>query len=426
MAPAKKETATAAGNTRDLTAAERREKFLKLKSSTKPDWRIIEANSEETFYPYGFITLDQVLGLRGMTHQGRVVHIHGNEHAGKTTLSAGICANYQKLTGEGIVYLDFEGTLPSSYFGSLGVDEDMAFLYRPESIDDACIKMLDYLDMGTRLFVCNSIPRMRAKVDPKDIRSGKVFKHTVGNHAKAITQFYEAMLGQLAKNNATIIMINQQRDRIDDSPEAQYASKYPSFTNLPYILPGGRANRFYSSVMIELKTKKTYRAGGYTEDPFIIEPGKNVGDMVATESRARSLKNKNTGGGHREGTIWHRPGFGIDENISVRQLARTYGFIDFSGRRYFVGKNIDEAIKVYDSKDQAIQDLVVTPNEEVLGRLRALLVNTIDNDDSSKFAAELTTGEKAYLKGEGDENAALDTDVGFEEAFEADPLDELD
>lgn len=408
------------GSTRNLTTEQRRERFLKAKAAVKNDWRTVEANSEETFYPYGYLTLDSVLGFRGMTHGGRVVHIHGNEYAGKTTITTGICANYQKLTGEPIVYLDFENTLPSTYFRSIGVDEEMAMLRKPKGIQDACNIVLDFMDAGVRLFAFDSIPRMKTIFDTKTIRKGDAFKASYGRHAKAISEFYDVMLPHAMENDCSFIMINQQRDRIEEGTDAAQAAKYPSFTNLPYILPGGRANRYNASVMLELKTKKAYRAGGFTENPFTLEPGKNEGNFVATQVRARSLKNKVTGGGFREGFIWHRPGKGVDENISVRQLAYDYNLINYVGRSWVVGKNPDEAIKVYNNKEEAIQALVIDQDQEVLDRLRSLLITTIAEDElaETRFQTEVTAEEAKYLKGESDE-----VDFG---SFDISDDDELD
>jgi RecA/RadA recombinase len=405
MAPSKE---VRAGATRGLSATQRREKFLAAQAKAKPDWRTVEIEAESTFYPYGNLTLDSVLGLKGTVHGGRVVHIHGNEHAGKSTLSVDILGKYQQLTAEPVCYLDFEGTLIAEYFNKLIYDPKMAALKIPTGIQDGSNIMLHMMSQGVRYFVCDSIPRMNMAFTAKEILEGKAYKPTMGKHAKAISDFYTAMLPHFIENDCTVIMINQQRDRMDD--EGAMAVKYPSFTNLPYVLPGGRANRYYSSVMLELKTKKAYRAGGFKDDPFIIEPGKNEGNFVATEVRARSIKNKVTGGGYREGKIWHRPGQGLDENITIRQLAREFGFIGYKGT-WFAGETPDTAFKTYNNKEEAIQDLVIDQNPEVLDQLRTLLATAIEQN-GDQFKTTLSQDEATYLKGEDSgQNDEDDVDV---------------
>ena len=394
-------------DTRSWTVQQRREAFLKLKASQKDDWRIVKENVDETYIPYGYITLDQVLGWKGVAHGGRVFGVHGNEHSGKSTLCINISRNYQQLTGEPVAVLDFERTLTSQYVRTLGIDESMLFLKRPDSIDQCAKDVLELMNNGVRLFTFDSIPRMKPKVSEKDIMSGDAFKMTVGKHAKAMQDFFDVLLPHAAEHDCWFMMVNQQRDRIEDGNDAKWAMKYPSFTNLPYTLPGGKSVRYVTAAMLELKTVKAFKAGGFADDPFVIEPGKNEGPLVITQVRARSLKNKITGGGFREGTFWLRPNFGMDENVSVRQMARRYKLIDYSGRTYFVGKNPDEAIVKYNSKEEAIQDLVIKQNPEVLGRLRALLVRTIDDTD---FGIDVDASVASYMKGEetfGDDDEAF-------------------
>lgn len=416
--PPKKSTSSST-ETRSWTMEQRREKFLELKAKHRGDWRILEEGVDDTFIPYGYLTIDQVLGWRGMVHGGRVVQIHGSEGAGKSTTCAGISANYQKQTGEPVAIFDFEKTINSKYARNLGIDESMAFIKRPDSIDQCSADVLDLMNAGVRLYTFDSIPRMKSKVPEKDIKTGDAYKKSIGKHAKDMQDFFDVMLPYAAEHDCTFLMVNQQRDRIDDSPDAKWATKYPSFTNLPYTLPGGRSVRYVTSSNMELKITKAYKAGGYTDDAFLIEPGKNEGMPVVTQVRARSLKDKVTGAGFREGSIWLRPGRGIDENISIRQMARHYKFIDFVGRTWFVGKNADEAIAKYPNKDAAIQDLVIDQNPGVLGPLRDLLVSVID---ANEFSIEVDPTLATYLKGE---DTAFDDDEATLEkkGFEVEDLD---
>jgi hypothetical protein len=96
------------------------------------------------------------------------------------------------------------------------------------------------------------------------------------------------------------------------------ASGYETVTNLNYSLPGGRANRYAASAMIELKTVKAWRPGkmqtGDKGEDFILEAEAQRGEeYLANEVRVRSLKNKITGTGYRQGTLLFRPGLGTKE-----------------------------------------------------------------------------------------------------------------
>jgi RecA/RadA recombinase len=416
MTPAKaaakeKEDKKEKKDVRDLTPKERRERFLDMKKEDNKleDWRISRSDVEEEKIPFGLLALDNILQLGGLPRRGRVLQFHGQEHGGKSTLCCKIVANYQAQTGEPAVINDFEGTLSWSYLKNIGVDPDMAVLYTPDSIQSACQNTLEHMENGTRLFVFDSIPAMKSLVEAKDIKSGKAFKPTMGRHARAMQEFFDIMLPWARRYDCTFLMVNQIRARMDGTREAEYAQKYPSFTNLPYTLPGGRAARYYMSAMIEVNVKKAWKYGkayqrGSTQDEFILGPelpSAEQGDFIATEVAARILKNKMSGGGYRGGTIWMRPGMGIDDYISIRQMAREYDLISAAGKKWIVGEH-ENPIITYNTKAEALEDLVMKCNIEVLDRLKPLVASYIDRDKTLRFASDVDETTLSYVEGETD------------------------
>ena len=137
--------------------------------------------------------------------------------------------------------------------------------------------------------------------------------------------------------------------------------------------------RFIPSLTIEVNVAKALRAGGGESD-WDIEPGENKGNnYVATRINVRVLKNKVTMGGYRAGVLYLRSGLGLDDNISIRELAHHYKLISYVGRKYVIGLESDPII-IYDSKDAAIRDLVIEQNPIVLSKLRELVVAAVEND----------------------------------------------
>jgi RecA/RadA recombinase len=424
---------SASVNPRDMSAKERREAFLAMKKANakSDDWRVVRSDVEEERIPFGLISLDHALQLGGLPRRGRVLQFHGQEHGGKSTLCCKIIANYQAATGEPAVIFDHEGTLSWKYLQAIGVDPDLAELYTPDAIPSACVKTLEHMEAGVRLFMFDSIPAMKNKVDAKDIKSGKAFKADMAVHARGMSKFFDVMIPYAKQFDCTFLMVNQVRDRFD--PGAENAQKYPSFTNLPYTLPGGRAARYLMSAMIEVNVKRAYKEGkGFTPkdassvDDFVLGPAlpeAKQGDFKFTEIAVRILKNKMSGGGYRGGTIWMRPGLGIDDNISVRQLAREYDLISMSGKKWVVGEAATP-IASYNNKAEAIEDLVVNGNPEVMAKLKKLTADYIDRDKSDRFMAEgvdentaqYLDGQKDFYGGETDEdeivvkNVNVDTD----------------
>lgn len=384
--------------------------FLQAMDLFSDDPTIKKLDVEEEFIPTGSLVLDHVLRLKGVPRGGRVIHIHGREHGGKSTLTYAIVKAYQKQTGQPAAIFDFEGTGTGEYLRRNGVntDRDALVLFRESSIEKCIQKTIVLMKAGVKLFVYDSIPRMKSQVDEKDIMSGDAFKGNFGNHAKAVNRFFDLILPYAQAFDCTIVMVNQIRARIDQSLEGQMAAKYSSITNLNYVLPGGFAVKFYPSLMIEVNVAKAIRAGGGETD-WDIEPGDNKGDYTATRINVRILKNKVTMGGYRGHALYLRPGLGLDDNISIRELAHKYKLIARIGNKYVVGLESDP-IATYATKDEAIRDLVIDQNPTVLKKLRALVVSAIEADDDG-FKSAVTREELAEV----DSDYAITTTVKFDD-----------
>jgi RecA/RadA recombinase len=407
---AKQEEEKPKADPRSWTREQRRELLLKWQQenakANAADWKVLKSDLQEETVPWGYLSFDHVLRLRQIPRRGRVIQIHGDEGAGKSTTVYGLVANYIKQTGEGAAIHDFERTSEWDYLSRIGIPKDMCEVFMPLGIAEASKRMLEQLKAGIRFFAIDSIPRMKNRVSEEEILSGKVFKETQpGIHAKQMTRFWDTMLDYFAEYDATLLCVNQPRARIEATQEARIAAKYPTFTNLPYVLPGGKLTRFVMSVMIELKRLKAYRSGEMVdEDPFILEPnpqgGKDKGDFVATQVRGRVIKNKINDGSFRESPLFIRPGVGLDDTMVLRYLSRQYGLIANAGKAWYVGDK-ENPLVTYSNKEKAIQDLVIDQNMEILGKLRPLVEKAIAEDQSS-FISSIDIAEKAYLEGEID------------------------
>jgi RecA/RadA recombinase len=400
------------GDTRNLTVEQRREIFLKARKAEKPDFQVLTSEYEDDLVPYGLITFDSVLGLNGIKRHGFVSQVHGDEGVGKSTLTYQIAANYQKATGEPLAVFDFEGTGTPEYLEKIGCDMDMVKFIQPDSMEDSVIETLDLIAQACRFFIYDSIPWINAEIDEKDIRSKKAFKASYGKHAQTMDKFFKALLPRVRKADGHMMMVNQTRSRIDDSLDAKYANDY-SYTNKTYVLPGGRICRFTPATMIEMRMDKAVNpfdgkpGTGPTKDGFIVDPAtpENEGSPCVNRVRVRTLKNKVTGAGFREGYIWVRPATsatpGIDNFMSIREVAREYGYIYNKGAKWLVGNPESETvIETYPNKEAAIEDLVVKRNPQVHKKLNALLQDAIAKDTSGRHASAITQEELEMIEGE--------------------------
>jgi hypothetical protein len=150
------------------------------------------------------------------------------------------------------------------------------------------------------------------------------------------------------------------------------------------------------------------------EDPFILEAESTRGEeYLALEIRHRTLKNTVSGSGYRQSTSWIRPGLGIDENITIRELGRQFKFIANHGAKYFVGESYENPIKVYANKDTAITDLVDEENPEVLKALKDLIISKFASNDA-EFQLQVSDDAARYLAGEGTDDTEHTNPVGFD------------
>jgi len=414
MPPKKPVQKTAHSDTRNLSAAKRRELFLAARKGEKPDYQVLTADFVDDLVPYDLITFDSVLGLAGVKRHGFVSQVHGDEGVGKSTLTYQIAANYQKRTGEPLGVFDFEGTGTPAYLEKIGCDMEMVQFIQPDCMEDAVNDTLELIDQGCRFFIYDSIPWINMLVDRKDIKSGKAFRASYGKHAQTMDKFFKTLHPYVKRADGHMMMVNQTRSRIDNSREAEYANDY-SYTNKTYQLPGGRICRFTPSTMIEMRMVKAVtpydgRDGqGPDKDPWVIEPETeaNAGNPCVNRVRVRSLKNKVTGAGFREGHIWVRPAThvmpGIDNLMSIRELAREYGFIYNKGAKWLVGDpDTEDVITTYPNKEAGIKDLVVNRNPEVHAKLGLALAAKIKSDTTGRHSTVVTKEEIEMI--EGDDN----------------------
>jgi recombination protein RecA len=210
--------------------------------------------------PTGSLSLDIALGGNGVP-RGRVLEIFGPESSGKTTLTLHIIANAQKAGGVA-AFIDAEHALDPSWAKRLGVKLDDLLVSQPDTGEQA----LDICELLVRsnavdVIVIDSvaalIPRAEIEGDMGDIH--------VGLQARLMSQAMRKLTGAISKSRATVIFINQIREKIG-----------VMFGN-PETTPGGRALKFYASVRIDVRRTGTI---------------KDAEVSIGNRTRARVVKNK--------------------------------------------------------------------------------------------------------------------------------------
>jgi recombination protein RecA len=208
----------------------------------------------------GALSLDLALGGRGVP-RGRIIEIFGPESSGKTTLALSIIAQAQKSDGVA-AFIDAEHALDPSWARRIGVNLDDMLVSQPDTGEQA-LEICELLvrSNAVDVIVVDSV----AALIPRAEIEGEMGDAVVGLQARLMSQAMRKLTGAISKSNATVIFINQLREKIG----VMFGS--------PETTPGGRALKFYSSVRIDIR-----RTGA------IKDGDKNIGNRV----RARVVKNK--------------------------------------------------------------------------------------------------------------------------------------
>jgi recombination protein RecA len=210
--------------------------------------------------PTGSLSLDIALGGNGVP-RGRVLEVFGPESSGKTTLTLHIIANAQKAGGVA-AFIDAEHALDPSWAKRLGVRLDDLLVSQPDTGEQA-LEICELLvrSNAVDVIVIDSV----AALIPRAEIEGEMGDAHVGLQARLMSQAMRKLTGAISKSRATVIFINQIREKIG-----------VMFGN-PETTPGGRALKFYSSVRIDVRRTGTIKDGEVS---------------IGCRTRARVVKNK--------------------------------------------------------------------------------------------------------------------------------------
>ncbi len=228
------------------------------------DGAIMPLGSKQAQQIEGILTgspsLDMALGGKGLP-RGRIIEIFGPESSGKTTLALHVVAQAQKQDGIA-AFVDAEHALDPSWAKKLGVELETLLVSQPSSGEEAMnITEMLIKSNAVDVIVIDSV----AALVPKKELDGEIGDSHVGLQARLMSQALRKLTGAIAKSKATVIFINQIREKIG----VMFGS--------PETTPGGRALKFYSSCRIDVRR---------------IGQLKDGEDVVGQRVRAKVVKNK--------------------------------------------------------------------------------------------------------------------------------------
>ena len=192
--------------------------------------------------PCGVIEIDYLTGIGGFP-RGRISMIYGGEGSYKSTVTLKTIAEAQR-SGLIAAYVDAEHTFDKKWAKLHGVDLDSLLLQEPDTLELTLDVITEFIEMGVDIIVFDSLvavaPKKEMYSDDKGMVIESVKKEVMGVFAKKMSQWLRAVPYRLSVNNSALVVINQLRDNI---------SGYGN----PETIPGGRAVKFFSSLIIGVK-----------------------------------------------------------------------------------------------------------------------------------------------------------------------------
>lgn len=331
--------------------------------------------------PTGSMGLDLALGIGGVP-RGRIIELYGPESSGKTTVALHIIAEAQKQGGE-VAFVDVEHALDPKYAAAVGVDVDNLLVSQPNSGEEALEIMEALVRSGAiDVVVLDSVAALTTKAEI----DGNMGDSNVGQLARLMSQAMRKLTPLLSKTNCVAVFINQIREKIG----VMYGN--------PETTPGGRALKFYSSVIIDV------RKG---------EPIKNGTELIGNRTKIKVKKNK-VAPPFKECEFDIIFGKGISRMGEVLDIAVELDIIKKSGSWFsYDGKKLGQG---RDNVKKALEE-----NPEMLKEIEQ---KVMENKDALEAAAS-TVSSKSKLE-EAAENAAGTEDIDEIVGSMTDSFDDID
>lgn len=258
--------------------------------------------------PSGSLTYDICTG--GGWAIGRHNHISGIQSSGKSTVSLLTVKSFQESDDKrATLIVDSEYSFDKNYADKLGVDLNKVIIIQPDDLTqghDVLMGLLKRNAIG--LFIVDSI----AALLPKSVIENEADASNIGKHAQAIGNMFKISNSFVGKQAVTGLWINQIRDQIGG---------YGGGTTIP----GGKAQGFYSSIMI---------------DVFRGSKVENADGTYTNRGKIRVTKNK-TAPPYAEGEYTMLHGLGIDVSEEVLDYGVKSNVLYKKGHSYYYDETFE-------------------------------------------------------------------------------------
>jgi recombination protein RecA len=357
----------------------------KYDSGVIMDLRKNEAPPKVERVPVDSPKIGELLGYGGYA-RGRVIVIYGPESGGKTSLCsymAGTCqkTTFEYMTDEGelkerkgvVVFIDAEHSFDPEFAKVHNFDISQCILVQPDNGEQALHIAIELISTGEvdmviidSLAACTPIAEIEADMDQMQM----------GLQARMFSKFFRKAIAITGQTKTTVLCTNQIRDSIG------------MYSGGPQM-PGGRAIRFYSSVLIEVKRKDWVMDGN---DPSgIIIAAKSIKNKTAPPMKKHLLEMSFTKG--------------FDSHLEWIDYAIQYDIIQNPGQGSYIlynGTKVRGKGKVIDfysdPENSEEYDIVIAKTKERMYAKAGVARVSVDSEEDEKEVRELLDGEDPYVE----------------------------
>ena len=185
----------------------------------------------------GFEDFDNM--LEGGLPKSRVIEIFGPEGAGKTSICLAISANVELS-----VFIDAEGTLDENRASELGVFDKKMMIERPESGEEICNVITEFVKANVPLIIIDSVPSIVPYDFLEKLEKTAFEAMNIAGTARLLSQkLFPILIPALKDSSSIVIFINQVREKIG------------MIFGDPQVTPGGRALKHYTALRIQVRRK---------------------------------------------------------------------------------------------------------------------------------------------------------------------------
>jgi len=363
--------------------------------------------------------------------RGMISEVYGRESSGKSTIALTSMGHAIAMGGVGF-YVDLECAVKDHYAMKLGVDfrpptmggTGQALRAQPHTAEETEALVNQAALNGVDLIVIDSVAGLVPDRELKRDVTSKEEKQGVAEVPRFMANWLPKLQRIISHTGTHVMFLNQMRDRIGAMGFSEEALKGTT---------GGNALKHWAALRVLLKPKRSTKAKIYNP---IIKAKEDV--QIATDVEVKMVKNKVDAKQGWSGLITIRYGVGIDELLTMLNVAEAYSIVQKKSSWYacvgpVAGKEIGasgfEKFRLELSRDaeagkelfEACTDRIVqgyrTIDEETLAGLAegAVTKRLDDQDEDLGEPPEVDYADVVIENEDANEDVPVDAGLNLEE-----------